>query len=92
MGINRGPSAGFAVLLRRGWDPIDAIDAIRTARPQAFVAYAEDALEWHLTRTGVSPTDQQRIRTQLAEWRQNHPMDVRWAIRNGGRREPGLVA
>lgn len=36
MGINRGPSAGFAVLLRRGWDPIDTIDAIRTARPQAF--------------------------------------------------------
>ena len=92
MGINRGPSAGFAVLLRRGWDPIDTIDAIRTARPQAFVAYAEDALEWHLTRTGASPTDQQRIRTQLAEWRQKHPMDVRWAIRNGGRREPGLVA
>src|ERR1700710_81348 len=29
MGINRGPSLGFAVLLHQGWDPIDAITAIR---------------------------------------------------------------
>ncbi len=48
MGINRGPSAGFAVLLSRGWNPIVALDAIRAARPQAFVAYAEYALEWPL--------------------------------------------
>ena len=50
MGVNRGPSLGFAVLLEQGWDPIEALDAIRTARPIAWVAYAEDALRWHHER------------------------------------------
>ena len=54
MGVNRGPSLGFAVLLEQGWDPIEALDAIRTARPIAWVAYAEDALRWHHERVGVS--------------------------------------
>jgi dual specificity phosphatase 3 len=35
MGINRGPSAGYAVLLALGWDPVDALAAIRAARPIA---------------------------------------------------------
>ncbi|CAN5218329.1 hypothetical protein BH09ACT6_BH09ACT6_15460 [soil metagenome] len=92
MGINRGPSAGYAVLLRRGWDPVQAIDAIRTARPQAFVAYAENALDWHFTRTGATPIEKRSCRTRLAEWRLTHPMDLHRAIRNGGRRSTGLVA
>ena len=32
MGINRGPSLGFAILLHQGWDPVDALTAIRAAR------------------------------------------------------------
>ena len=40
MGINRGPSAGFAVLLGLGWSPVDAIDAIRQARPLISAAGA----------------------------------------------------
>jgi dual specificity phosphatase 3 len=36
-GINRGPSLGFAVLLALDWDPVEAISAIRAARPQANV-------------------------------------------------------
>ncbi|MEJ7774997.1 MAG: hypothetical protein WKF72_09340 [Nocardioidaceae bacterium] len=47
MGINRGPSAGVAVLLATGWDPVDAFDAVRRARPIAHVAYAADALDRH---------------------------------------------
>ena len=47
MGINRGPSMGFAVLLALGWDAVEALDAIHAARPIAFLAYAEDALRWH---------------------------------------------
>jgi dual specificity phosphatase 3 len=92
MGINRGPSAGFAILLRRGWDPVDAIAAIRTARPQAFVAYAEDALEWSFDRNAMSPAERQRIRAELLAWRNAHPMDVRRAIRRGGRRTGGWAA
>lgn len=45
MGISRGPSMGYATLLRLGWDPIDGLDRIRQARPIAYVAYAEDALD-----------------------------------------------
>ena len=37
MGINRGPSAAFAVLLDLGWDVIEAIALVRTLRPIAAV-------------------------------------------------------
>ncbi|WP_181578311.1 dual specificity protein phosphatase [Arthrobacter sp. AQ5-05] len=50
MGINRGPSMGFAILLDRGYPPIEAFNMIRAARPQAFVAYAQDALAAHIAR------------------------------------------
>jgi dual specificity phosphatase 3 len=92
MGINRGPSAGYAILLRRGWDPVEAIDLIRAARPQAHVAYAEDALEWHLARTAEVSVERRRARAALAEWRRTHPMDVQRAIRGGGRVTPGQAA
>lgn len=50
MGINRGPSMGFAILLDRGHCPIEAFDMIHAARPQAFIAYAQDALSAHAAR------------------------------------------
>jgi dual specificity phosphatase 3 len=78
MGINRGPSLGFAVLLALGWDAVDALDAIRRARPIAFIAYAEDALRWHHQhdRDALS-RDLQR----LEEWREEHDLDVESVIR-----------
>lgn len=82
MGINRGPSVGFAVLLGLGWDPVEAIDAIRKARPIAHVWYAEDALRWHHWRTGASPAQQQSDVERLAEWRREHPLDVVRIIRD----------
>ena len=57
MGINRGPSAGYAVLLGMGWDPVEALAAIRAARPIAHIWYAEDALAWHFDRIGASPAE-----------------------------------
>lgn len=81
MGINRGPSAGFAILLGLGWDPVEAIDAIRKARPIANVWYAEDALVWHHERTGASPEGRQRDLERLADWRRQHPLDVVRVIR-----------
>lgn len=56
MGINRGWSLGFAVLLAQGWDPVGGIAALRAARPQANAWYAADALDWHQARTGVGDT------------------------------------
>ena len=76
MGINRGPSLGFAVLLAQGWDPVEAISAIRAARPQANVWYAADALDWYQARTGVDAETAQQQRDALAAWRDANQLDV----------------
>jgi protein-tyrosine phosphatase len=81
MGINRGPSLGFAVLLAQGWDPVEAISAIRAARPQANVWYAADALTWHQVRTGVSPSAASEQHARLDAWRKANPLDVVRLIR-----------
>ncbi len=81
MGINRGPSLGFAVLLSQGWDPVEAIAAIRAARPQANVWYAADALDWWQARTGVDPGTAQRQQAELRAWREANPLDVMRLVR-----------
>lgn len=81
MGINRGPSLAYAILLSAAWDPIDAIDAVRTARPIAGLGYAEDALDWHHRRSHT-PASQRRIdHIRLEEWRQANWIDVVRIIR-----------
>lgn len=92
MGINRGPSAGFAVLLRSGWDPIDSLDAIRNARPIAVTAYAEDAVEWHLKRIGATPSESAAMRARVSRWRAANPLDQVRIIRAERNRENGFVA
>jgi dual specificity phosphatase 3 len=82
MGINRGPSAGYAVLLRLGWDPVDALDAIRRARPIAAIAYAEDALRWHLDRVDASAQQRTAITARVVQWRADRPLDVVRIIRS----------
>jgi dual specificity phosphatase 3 len=81
MGINRGPSLGFAVLLAQGWDPVEAISAIRAARPQANVWYAADALDWHHARAGVDPGTAAEQHAALAAWREQNQLDVVRMIR-----------
>ncbi|MCY7396564.1 MAG: dual specificity protein phosphatase family protein [Nocardioides sp.] len=76
MGINRGPSLGYAVLLAQGWDPVDALAAIRDARPVAYVAYAEDALRWHHERHDVASRTQSEDHRRLRQWREGHPLDL----------------
>jgi len=76
MGINRGPSVGYAVLLGLGWDPVDAIDAIRAARPEAHCWYAEDALRWQHNRLRASAAQRAADLARLAAWREQHPMDL----------------
>lgn len=81
MGVNRGPSAGYAVLLGQGWDPVEALDAIRTARPIAYVAYAKDALRWHHRRTGATAEQRHRDLSAVADWRRTHHLDLAGVIR-----------
>jgi dual specificity phosphatase 3 len=81
MGINRGPSAGLAILLATGWDLREALDAIRTARPFAYTDYAEDALGWHHRRNDVPSYRRQLDREVLAQWRADNSVDVGEVIR-----------
>jgi dual specificity phosphatase 3 len=57
MGMNRGPSMGYAAMLATGWDPVDALVTIRAARPIATTIYAPDAVTWWLTRN-LTPASQ----------------------------------
>ncbi len=82
MGINRGPSAGFAVLLGLGWDPVEALSAIRAARPIANVWYAEDALASHFGRTSASTAERRTTLARVARWRAENPLDVVRIIRS----------
>ena len=50
MGINRGPSTAYAILLDRGYDVIEAFDLIRAKRTEAGIVYAPDALRAHHAR------------------------------------------
>ena len=79
MGINRGPSMGFATLLTLGWDAGEALDAIHAARPIAFIAYAEDALRWH---HGEASPELARDLRRLDQWRRRHDLDLDSVIRS----------
>src|SRR5665647_1610748 len=46
LGINRGPSMAFAILLATGMTPKQARSTIVSARPIARIAYADDAAKW----------------------------------------------
>ena len=76
MGINRGPSLAYAVLLALGTDPVEALDALRRARPIANAWYAEDALDWWHRRSGAPETVRHSDRRRVAAWRAAHPLDV----------------
>lgn len=81
MGINRGPSLAYATLLALEWDPVEALEAIRSARPIAAVGYAEQALDWHHRRRGV-PAEQRRDELErVARWRDDNDIDVAGIIR-----------
>ena len=81
MGINRGPSLGFAILLHQGWDPIDALTAIREVREIAYVDYAGDALVWHHERLGHSSSALWNDLERVSEWRKASHLDVVEVIR-----------
>ena len=81
MGINRGPSLGFATLLALGWGPTDALSAIVRVRPIAGVGYAEDALRWHHHRTDTPPATRRADQRAVARWRKANDIDVESIIR-----------
>ena len=70
-GVNRGPSGAFAVLLAQGWQVGPALDAIRGARPIAWIDYADDAVEWYLAN--ADPDVRAAAHDAVTDWRwRNH--------------------
>ncbi len=81
MGVNRGPSMAYAVLLTLGWDHLVALDAIRAVRPIAALIYAEDAITWWTRRNGVSATVAGAMRRDVRNWHRANDIDVATVIR-----------
>jgi protein-tyrosine phosphatase len=76
MGINRGPSMAFAILLAQGLDPVAALDAILAARPIVGLAYAADALDWWHRTSNMPSSLAAQQRAQFADWLTAHPLGV----------------
>ena len=86
MGVNRGPSALFAILLALGWDDLDALRAIRNARPIAAVLYAPDATRWHAVRTGATVSEVEDRVSEVEAWLDRNYLDLPYVIRSIGNR------
>jgi dual specificity phosphatase 3 len=81
MGINRGPSMAFAILLATGMDPVAALAAIRAARPIAAISYDGDALHWWHRMSGTPASVVKRQHAEVAAWHGNNPLDFDRIIR-----------
>ena len=82
MGINRGPSMAFAILLATGMEPAAALTAIRAARPIAAIAYDDDALDWWHRTSGTPESVAKAQRAQVDAWHRGNPLDVVRFIRS----------
>lgn len=72
-GINRGPSMAYAILLATGEDPVEALTAIRMARPIAGIAYSLDALDWWHRVGGVPRRVARQQRAAVVGWHRQNP-------------------
>lgn len=94
MGVNRGPSLAFAVLLALGWTPVEALAHLQGARPVAYAYYAEDAVDWWAARSGWNEARRRRHQDALARHRARNPLDVRHVIADirSAERDGGLTS
>ena len=81
MGVNRAPSAAFALLLAQGVPVRRALSAIRARRDVAVIDYADDALDWYLARTGADRYARAGARRSLTMWRRANQIDKLSVIR-----------
>lgn len=80
MGVNRAPSLAVAVLMELGFSAVDALEAIRSARPIAGILYAEQAADWFHRRHGSSDAVRFADRLAIERWLDDNPVDVGWVI------------
>jgi hypothetical protein len=81
MGINRGPSMAFALLLSQGWGITDALDEIAGARPIVGLIYAADAVRWWGRRNGWTEQQVNDGVAEVALWHMVKGIDIAQVIR-----------
>ena len=81
MGINRGPSMAFAILLSQGWGITEALDAIASARPIVGLIYADDAVRWWGRRNGWTRAQIADGVAEVSRWQTENGIDVSQVIR-----------
>lgn len=81
MGINRGPSMGFRLLLEAGERPVAALEAIRRARPIAAIAYAGDAMDHFHRSTNAPRRARERDLAALERWSRTTGIGIDSVIR-----------
>lgn len=86
MGVNRGPSALYAIMLSLGWDHLHALRAIRDARPIAGIIYAPDAANWFARDCGFNDDVAKEMERDVRLWLQRNDLDIAYVIRSIGNR------
>ena len=87
MGVNRGPSALFAIMLATGWESLEALRAIRDVRPIAGIIYAPDAISWWARVELQHDEDDVAQKVQeVRAWLDRNPLDLGYVIRSIGNR------
>ena len=81
MGVNRGPSMALAFLIDQGWDPLEALDAIREARPIAGIIYARDAVEATAPALEAKGHVIEDLQERIQQWFQHNRIDIATIIR-----------
>lgn len=99
MGVNRGPSVAYAILLDQGMGHIAAYDLIREKRSQAGLYYAMDALKAEQARSpqkGLSFWYEQQIdflTDHIADvWTDDELNRIQHVIREGHRQDASVRA
>lgn len=80
MGVNRAPSMAYRLLLENGYDHIESLELIRTARPIAGIIYAQSALSHFLRVNDVSATELTMKMQEVDQWFDQNPVDIGWVI------------
>jgi protein-tyrosine phosphatase len=87
MGVNRAPSMTMAVLMVLGSTALEALDAIRSARPIAAVLYADQVADWYHRRHYNTDEHRESAIDAVRRWHQANPVDTQWVISRINRRD-----
>ncbi len=86
MGVNRGPSALFAIMLTTGWDALEALRRIRDVRPIAGIIYAPDAIRWWARELQYDDEAVEEKVNEVHAWLDRNELDLAYVIRSIGQR------